>query len=151
MDYHCCDGDDTNVCVDVGWCNMKLIFYGIIFLLAFSIVRAEYCNISDVAKDYIVQHNLSIPTTELGCERINDKFTITDKQCWVVRERDNKSFKGILGKFMDGSTRCFIPSSNAKNDIIVYTETNEVPEYGLLAGGIALVGSLIGMVCLRKK
>lgn len=134
-----------------------MIVLSFIFLALASSALAEQdtCVLSSEAAEYVVLHNLSVPTTEVGCSVMNDKFILGHGQCWVVRGADRDMFKGVMGQYMDGTWRCFLPSS--RNDAVQedFVETSDstpnVPEFGLLAGGIALLGSVTAFIIVRKK
>ena len=87
----------------------KIAMYGIILLLLAGFTAAMNCTLTTVASEYVTDHNLTVPTTEWGCKIMNNKFVANDKQCWVLRERDGRTFKGVMGVFKDGSEKCFIP------------------------------------------
>lgn len=87
----------------------KILTYSLLILLAVSFVTAT-CKLTDAAKDFIDMKNLTTPTTEWGCKSMNNKFVISDKECWVLRERDGRTFQGVMGRLRDGSMTCFSPS-----------------------------------------
>jgi hypothetical protein len=131
-----------------------LIVLGVLLLaLSFSVsADGGDCVVSGLAHEYILEKNLSVPTTDLGCRLINDKFVLDSGECWVFQRATGRSFKGVMGQFMDGSWRCFLPSSRSYPVVSVQESVvPEVPEFGFVAGGIALVGGLTGFLLVRKK
>lgn len=87
----------------------KIMTYGLLLLLMAGIATATTCNLTTAAKDYVSMKNLSVPTSDWGCKTLNNKFVISDKECWVLRERDGRTFQGVMGKLRDGNMTCFSP------------------------------------------
>jgi hypothetical protein len=100
----------------------KIMTYGLLLLLMAGIATATTCNLTTAAKDYISMKNLTMPTTEWGCKNMNNKFVIGDKECWVLRERDGRTFQGVMGKLRDGNMTCFSPGRRHEPSPVVVPE-----------------------------
>lgn len=110
----------------IGGSRMKeALIMGIIFFMMGAMNNVEStndCILSSASLEHISQYNLATPTTEWGCKMLNSKFEISNKECWVTRERDNKVFKGVMGHLRDGSIVCFSPSKKKVVPVVIIPE-----------------------------